>query len=49
MKLGYELDDRGFGSRSGLEIFLPHHRVQTDSGDHPAPYPTDTGGKAPGL
>jgi hypothetical protein len=39
--LGYGLDDRGSRVRFLAEAgnFSPHHRVQNDSGAHPASYP----------
>jgi hypothetical protein len=54
--LGYGLDGRGSGVRfpSGAGNFSLHHRVQKDSGAHPASYPMGTrssfpGGKAAGA
>jgi len=41
---GYGLDDRMIGS---WDFFL-RHRVQTDSGAHPASYPMSIGGAFPG-
>jgi hypothetical protein len=45
-RLGYRLDDRGSRVRfpAGAGNFSLHHRVQTGSGAHPAPYPMGTGG-----
>jgi len=40
---GYGLDDRMIGS---WDFFL-RHRVQTDSGAHPASYPMSIGGSFP--
>jgi hypothetical protein len=31
-----------------MQYSFPLHVVQTDSGAHPASYPTDTGGSFPG-
>jgi hypothetical protein len=47
---GYGLDDRGSGVRfsAGTGNFSLHHRVQNDSGAHPASYPMGTGGSFPG-
>jgi hypothetical protein len=38
----------GFDSRRGLGIFSLHHRIQKDSGAHPASYPMGTRGSFPG-
>jgi hypothetical protein len=48
--LGYGLDDRGSRVRfpAGDAHFSLNHRVQNDSGAHPASYPTDTRGSFPG-
>jgi hypothetical protein len=48
--LGYGLDDRGSRVRfpAGTGNFSLHHRVQNDSGAHPASYPIDTRGSFPG-
>jgi hypothetical protein len=47
--LGYGLDDRGSGIRlpAGAGNFSLHHRVQNDSGAHPASYPMGTRGSFP--
>jgi hypothetical protein len=47
----YGADDRMIGVRfpSGSGNFSLRHRVQTDSGVHPATYPVDTGGSSPGV
>jgi hypothetical protein len=42
------LDDRWFESQQGLGIIL-HHRVQTDSGAHPASHPMCTKGFSLGV
>jgi hypothetical protein len=42
--LCYGLEDRGVRVPAGAGNFSLHHRVQTDSGAHPASYPTVTGG-----
>jgi hypothetical protein len=44
--LGYGLDNRGSRVRflAGAGNFSLHHRVQTGSGAHPAPYPMGTRG-----
>jgi hypothetical protein len=54
--LGYGLDDRDSRVRFPAEAgnFSLHHRVQNDSGTHPASYPVGTrgsffGGKAAGA
>jgi hypothetical protein len=54
--LGYGLDDRGSRVRfpAGAGNFSLHHRIQIDSGSHPASYPVGTGvsflgGKAAGA
>jgi hypothetical protein len=44
---GYGLDDRG-SIPGGAGSFSLHHRVQTGSGAHPAPYPMGTVGSFPG-
>jgi hypothetical protein len=56
LELGYGMDDRGSRIRfqAGTGNFSLHHRVQNDSGAHPASYPMDTrvpfpGGKAGGA
>jgi hypothetical protein len=48
--LGYGLDDRGSRVRfpAGTGNFSIHHRIQTDSGAHPASYPMGTRGSFPG-
>jgi hypothetical protein len=48
--LGYGLDDRGSRVRfpAGAGKFSLHHRVQNDSGAHPASYPMGTRGPFPG-
>jgi hypothetical protein len=48
--LSYGLDDRGPGVRlpTGAENFSLSHRVQDDSGAHPASYPMSTRGSFPG-
>jgi hypothetical protein len=48
--LGYGMDDRGsrFRFPDGAGNFSLHHRVQNDSGAHPASYPMDTRGSFPG-
>jgi hypothetical protein len=48
--LGYGLDDRGSRVRfpAGAGNFSLHHRVQNDSGAHPASYPMDNRGSFPG-
>jgi hypothetical protein len=48
--LGYGLDDRGSRVRfsAGTGNFSLHHRVQNDSGVHPASYPMGTRGYFPG-
>jgi hypothetical protein len=50
MALGYGLDDRGSRVRfpMGARSFSLHHRIQNDSGAHPASYPMGTGGSFPG-
>jgi hypothetical protein len=47
---GCKLDDRMIGFRfpAGIGNFSLRHRVQTDSGAHPASYPMGTGGSSPG-
>jgi hypothetical protein len=44
--LGYRLDNRGSRVRfpAGAENSSLHHRIQYDSGAHPASYPMGTGG-----
>jgi hypothetical protein len=37
----------GFDSQQVAGNFAPHHRLQTDSGAHPASYSTGTGGYFP--
>jgi hypothetical protein len=48
--VGYRLDDRGSRVRFPAEAgnFSLHHRVQNDSGAHPASYPTGTRDSFPG-
>jgi hypothetical protein len=48
--LAYWLDDRGSRVRmpAGAGNFSLHHRIQTDSGAHPAFYPMDNRGSFPG-
>jgi hypothetical protein len=48
--LGYGLDDRGYRVRfpAGAVNFSLHHRVQNDSGAHPASYPMGTRGSFAG-
>jgi hypothetical protein len=48
--LGYGLDDRGsrFRFSAGTGNFSLHHRVQINSGDHPASCPMRTRGSLPG-
>jgi hypothetical protein len=48
--LGYGLDDRGSRVRfpAGAGNFSLHHRVQNDSGPHPASYPMGTRDSFPG-
>jgi hypothetical protein len=49
-RLGYGLDDRGSRVRfpAGTGDFSLYHRVQNDSGAHPASYPMGTRGSFPG-
>jgi hypothetical protein len=49
--LGYGLDDWGSRVRfpAGAENFSLHHRVQNESGTHPASYPMGTRGSFPGV
>jgi hypothetical protein len=49
--LGRRLDDRGSRVRFPAEAgnFSPHHRIQNDSGAHPASYPMGTRGSFPGC
>jgi hypothetical protein len=49
--LGYGLDDRGSKVRfpAGAGNFSLHHRVQNDSGAHPASSPMGTGGLSLGA
>jgi hypothetical protein len=48
--LGYGLDDQGSMVRllAGAGNFSLHHRVQNDSGAHPASYSMGTRGSFPG-
>jgi hypothetical protein len=50
IELGYRLDDRGSRVRvpAGAGNFSLRHRVQNDSGAHPASYPRGTRGSFPG-
>jgi hypothetical protein len=45
------LDDRGSWVRfpAGAGNFSLLHRIQSDSGTHPASYPVGTGGSLPGV
>jgi hypothetical protein len=43
---GYGLDVRGWFPAAARDP-SPFHIVQTNSGAHPAPYPTSTGGVSP--
>jgi hypothetical protein len=49
--LGYGLHDRGSRIRfpAGAGNFSLHHRVQNDSGAHPASYPMGIRGSFPGI
>jgi hypothetical protein len=49
--LGYGLDDRGSRVRfpAGAGNFSLHHRVQNDTGAHPASYPMGTRVSFPGI
>jgi len=47
MNVGYGLDDRLSIPGRGRD-FSHLHRVQTDSGAHPASYPMGSGGRFPG-
>jgi len=48
-RLSYGLDDRGsFPGRGGDRIYSLRHRIQTDSGAHPASYPMGMLGLSPG-
>jgi hypothetical protein len=50
IQLGYGLDDWDSRVRlpAGTGNFSPHHRVQSDSGAHPASYPMGTMDSFPG-
>jgi len=45
--LGYGLDDWELRVPGGAGNFSLHHRLQTDSGAHPASYPKGTRGSFP--
>jgi hypothetical protein len=49
--LGYGLDDRGSRVRflAGTGTFSLHHRIQNNSGAHPASYTMVTRGSFPGV